>query len=103
LFRSGESVPDAVDVKTTTERVDPGEAVTIEANVRDKQYVEMNGATVTAQVARPGGATFTEPLQWTGERDVQYRAAFVTSEPGAYEVSVDANRAAEAVGRARTY
>jgi len=98
-----ESVPDAVDVKTTTERVDPGEAVTIEANVRDKQYVEMNGATVTAQVARPGGATFTVPLQWTGERDGQYRATFVTSEPGAYEVSVDANRAAEAVGSARTY
>jgi len=98
-----ESVPDAVDVKTTTERVDPGDAVTIEANVRDKQYVEMNGATVVAQVARPGGATFSVPLQWTGERDGQYRGTFVTSEPGAYEVSVDATRGTEAVGSGRTY
>jgi uncharacterized membrane protein len=98
-----ESVPDNVDVKTTTERVDPGEAVTIEANVRDKQYVEMNGATVVAQVARPGGATFTVPLQWTGERDGEYRGTFVTSEPGAYEVSVDATRAAEPVGSGRAY
>lgn len=98
-----EGVPDAVDVKTTVERVDPGEAVTIEANVRDKQYVEMNGATVVAQVARPGGATFTVPLQWTGERDGQYRGTFVTSEPGAYDVSVDATRGTEPVGSGRTY
>jgi len=98
-----EGVPDAVDVKTTTERVDPGEAVTIEANVRDKQYVEMNGATVVAQVARPGGATFSVPLQWTGERDGEYRGTFVTSEPGAYEVSVDAARGTEAIGSGRTY
>jgi uncharacterized membrane protein len=98
-----ESVPDAVDVRTTTERVEPGEAVTIEANVRDKQYVEMNDATVIAQVARPGGATFSVPLQWTGERDGEYRGTFVTSEPGAYDVHVDATRAADPVGSGRTY
>ena len=80
-----EGVPGAVDVKTTTERVDPGEAVTIEASVRDKQYVEMNGATVLAQVARPGGAT--SPCRCSGRVNVtaQYRGTFVTSEPGAYK------------------
>jgi len=98
-----EGVGDEVDVKTTTERVEPGEAVTIEANVRDKQYVEMNDATVVATVARPGGATFSVPLQWTGERDGEYRGTFVTSEPGAYDVAVDATRANQPIGSGRTY
>ncbi|HTM05510.1 MAG TPA: glutamine amidotransferase, partial [Vicinamibacterales bacterium] len=98
-----EGVGDEVDVKTTTERVEPGEPVTIEANVRDKQYVEMNDATVVATVARPGGATFSVPLQWTGERDGQYRGTFVTSEPGAYDVAVDATRANQPIGSGRTY
>jgi uncharacterized membrane protein len=98
-----EGVPDGVEVKTDTERVDPGEAVTIEANVRDKQFVEMNDATVVAQVARPNGATFTVPLQWTGERDGEYRGTFVTSEPGAYDVNVDASRATQPGGSGRTY
>ena len=34
------------------------------------------------------------PLQWTGERDGQYRGTFVSTEAGAYEVTVDATRAA---------
>lgn len=98
-----DGVPDAVDVKTSTERVDPGEAVTIEANIRDKQFVDMNDATVVAQVARPGGATLTVPLQWTGERDGEYRGTFVTSEPGAYDINVEATRATQPVGSGRTY
>ena len=71
--------------------------------MRDKQYVEMNDATVVATVARPGGATFSVPLQWTGERDGEYRGTFVTSEPGAYDVAVDATRANQPIGSGRTY
>ena len=41
------------------QRVEPGEAVTIEAAVVDKQCVELNDATVVAQVTRPGGTTMT--------------------------------------------
>jgi len=55
--------------------------------------VELNDATVVATVARPGGTTITVPLQWTGERDGEYRGTFVSTEPGAYEVTVDATRA----------
>jgi uncharacterized membrane protein len=86
-----DDVPDVVDVRLT-ERVEPGEPVTIEARVVDRQFVEMNGATVIAQVAQPNGATINVPLQWTGERDGQYQGTFVTTEPGAYEVTVDATR-----------
>ncbi len=49
----------------------------IEATVVDAQFVELNDATVVAQVARPNGATLNVPMQWTGERDGQYRGTFV--------------------------
>jgi uncharacterized membrane protein len=86
-----DGVPDAVDVRLT-ERVEPGEPVTVEATVVDPQFVEMNGATVIAQVAQPNGATLNVPLQWTGERDGLYQGTFVSTEAGAYEVTVDATR-----------
>ena len=36
-----EGVPGPVDVRATTERVDPGEAVTIEATVADPSFVDI--------------------------------------------------------------
>jgi uncharacterized membrane protein len=98
-----DGVPDVVDVRATTDKVEPGEAVTIEASVVDKQFVELNDATVVAQVARPGGTTVSIPMQWTGERDGQYRGTFVSGEAGAYEVTVDATKAGAAVGSGITY
>ncbi len=95
-----EGVPGPVDVRATTDRVEPGEAVTIEATVADRAYVELNDAMVIAHVARPGGGALTVPLQWTGERDGKYRGTFVSAEPGAYEVTVDATRGAKAMGSA---
>jgi uncharacterized membrane protein len=99
-----DGVPDAVDVKTTRDRVEPGEAVTIEAAVVDKRFVELNDATVVATVAQPNGKTMTVPMQWTGEHDGQYRGTFVSTDAGAYEVNVDATRAGgQAVGAGVTY
>ncbi len=97
-----EGVPEPVDVRVS-DRVEPGEAVTIDATVVDKTFVELNDATVMAQVARPGGTTLSIPLQWTGERDGQYRGTFVSTDAGAYEVTVDATRGGQAVGTGVTY
>lgn len=99
-----DGVPDVVDVRTTSDRIEPGDVVTVEAAVVDKRFVELNDASVVAQVARPGGTTITVPLQWTGERDGQYRGTFVSTEAGAYEVNVDATRAGgQPVGSGVTY
>ena len=87
----------------STERVEPGDAITIEATVVDPSFVEINDAMVVAQVARPGGQTVNVPLQWTGQRDGQYRGTFVSTEQGAYEVSVDATRGGQAVGSGIAY
>jgi uncharacterized membrane protein len=99
-----DGVPNAVDVRVSSDRVDPGEPVTIETTVVDKQFVELNDATVLAQVARPDGTTENVPLQWTGERDGQYRGTFTSTGAGAYEVSVDASRGGgEIVGTGVAY
>ena len=99
-----DGVPDSVDVHTSSERVDPGEPVTIDATVVDKQWVELNDATVLAHVSRPDGTSETVPLQWTGERDGHYRGTFVSNKAGSYEVAVDASRAGgQAVGSSRAY
>ncbi len=98
-----EGVPDMVDVRTTADRVDPGDLVTIEASVADRSFMELNDAGVMAHVTRPGGGTLNVPLQWSGERDGQYRGTFVSSEPGEYEITVDATRAGQPVGSGVAY
>jgi uncharacterized membrane protein len=94
-----EGVPGPVDIRTT-ERVEPGEPVTIQATVADPSYLEVNDATVIAQVMRPGGGVLNVPMQWSGERGGEYRGTFVTAEPGAYEVTVDATRGDKRAGSA---
>jgi len=91
-------VPGSIEASTTTDRVEPGEPVTIEASVVDPTWVELNDARVVARVTRPGGATLDVPLQWTGERDGQYRGTFVSTVPGAYEIAVDADREGKPIG-----
>ncbi len=91
-------VPGVVEARATTERVEPGEAVTLEATVVDKAHVELNDAGVTAHVTRPNGGTIDVPLEWTGERDGLYRGTFVSSEAGTYEVAVDSSEGAEIIG-----
>ncbi len=95
--------PAPVEASTTTERVEPGEAVTIEASVVDPTWVELNDAHVIARVTRPGGSTLDVPLQWTGEHDGQYRGTFVSTVAGAYEIAIDADRAGKPIGSNTAY
>src|SRR5262245_19634962 len=88
-----DGVPGQVEVRSTTERVEPGDPVTVEANVVDPAFVELNDAKVTARVTQPDGAVVDVPLQWSGERPGQYRATFPSKMGGRYQVKVDAERA----------
>jgi hypothetical protein len=98
-----EGVPNTVEVRVP-DRVEPGDPVVVEASVVDGQFVELNDASVVAQVAKPDGTTLSVPLQWTGDRDGEYRGTFVSAEPGAYEVTVDATRSGgQAVGSGEAY
>lgn len=95
-----DGVPDAVETRPITDRVEPGQPVALTADVVDPRFVELNDATVVASVTSPSGKTVTVPMQWTGERNGQYRASFDTSEAGFYKASIDATRAGKAVGSA---
>jgi hypothetical protein len=68
--------------------------------VVDQRFVELNDASVLAHVTSPGGKTIAVPLQWTGERNGQYRGTFPTTESGWYEAKIDATRAGASVGSA---
>jgi uncharacterized membrane protein len=88
-----DGVPDLVNVTTTQDRVEPGEAVKIVADVSDKAYTEVNDSHVVATVTSPSGKKSDFPMEWTVTRDGEYRASFVPDEPGLYDIKVDATRA----------
>ena len=48
-----DGVPDAVESRTLTDRVDPGQPVTLTADVVDSRFVELNDADVVAHVTSP--------------------------------------------------
>ncbi|MBI4887522.1 MAG: hypothetical protein HY824_10540 [Acidobacteria bacterium] len=98
-----DGAPGLVEARTTVDRVEPGEPVTIEAAIVDKTYVELNDASVTARVTRPDGTTADVPLEWTGERDGLYRGTFVSTGGGTYEVAVDSSRGSAIIGSGVTF
>jgi len=98
-----DGVPDAVETRTLTDRVEPGQPVALTADVVDPRFVELNDANVVAHVTSPSGRKRDVPLQWTGERNGQYRANFDTSEAGWYEAKLDATRDGKPVGTAVTH
>ena len=97
-----DGVPDTVDVHTVADRVQPGEPVTLVADVVDRAFVELNDAKVVAHVRRPNGTVDTVPMQWTGEQNGEYRATFPTVEGGLYTAEVEAVRGTTPVGRTAT-
>ena len=98
-----EGVPGPVEVHTSTDRVEAGEPVTITADVVDDTFLELNDAQVTAKVTTPQGAIVDVPMQWTGERNGQYRGTFVSSDQGMYAASVDASRDGKAIGQGQAH
>ncbi|HEY7292187.1 MAG TPA: glutamine amidotransferase [Vicinamibacterales bacterium] len=93
-----DGVPDQVNVSTTTERVEPGEAVTLNTEVLDPAYVEVNDSRVVASVTAPSGKTTEVPVDWTVTKDGEYRASFVPDETGVYNLSVTATRGDKTLG-----
>jgi uncharacterized membrane protein len=92
-----DGVPDHVEVHTSTERVEPGETVTLTASVVDPTFVEINDARVVAHVKGPAG-DLEVPMQWTGERAGEYRATFTAAAPGFYASGVEAFRGDKRLG-----
>ena len=93
-----DGVPDAVEPHSLTDRVEPGEAITLSADVVDPSFVEMNDASVIAHVARPDGSIADIPMQWSGKRNGEYVGIIPSVGEGRYEARIEATRAGQPLG-----
>jgi hypothetical protein len=93
-----DGVPDPVSLTTGLDRVEPGQPMKLTAEVVDPAFVEVNDAQVLAQITAPSGKTAEVPLEWTVEKDGEYRGQFVPDEPGVYEVKTTAMRDGKELG-----
>ncbi len=94
--------PDRVEAVSASASVEAGEAVTLEADVRDAGFVEVNGAAVGARITLPTGETRDLPMEWSVSEDGRYTAEFTPVMEGIFEVSVDAGRDTVTFGTAET-
>lgn len=95
-------VPDPVSVTTSADRVERGDPITLAVSVADPTFVEVNTAQVVATLTAPSGAAVRVPMQWTGDRDGEYRATFTPDEDGTFEARVEATSHGKALGTATT-
>jgi hypothetical protein len=95
-----DGVPEQVNVSTAADRVEPGEAIKLSAEVLDSAYVEVNDSRVVAKVTAPSGKTTEMPVEWTVTKDGDYRTNIVPEESGIYEIRVNAARDQKELGTA---
>jgi len=93
-------VPKQVAVSTEKHRYAPGESVSLIAEIDDDRFLKVNNAQVTADVRSPSGERVQVPMEWTVDRDGEYRGSFLPAEKGIYEVSVSAQRDGVEIGEA---
>jgi uncharacterized membrane protein len=96
-------VPDQVTVTTPKDRYALREPVTVVAEVDDDTYLKVNNAVVRAQLRAPSGELSELPMEWTVNKDGEYRGMFVPQEGGIYEIEVEAEREGITVGTATSY
>ena len=98
-----DGVPDQVQPGMMTERVEPGEAADLTADVVDPSFVELNDAVVTAHITGPDGIMTDLPMSWDGEEAGQYRVSVPTTTAGWYTARLEATRAGKPVGTTVTH
>ncbi|MDH5197992.1 MAG: hypothetical protein OEY20_12145, partial [Gemmatimonadota bacterium] len=96
-------VPQPLTARLSADRVEPGEAVTLTAEVADSGYVRVNGAEVWATVVDPAGVEREIPLRWTVRRDGEYEASWTPETGGIHEVRVRASQGGQPLGAAVAY
>ena len=85
-----DGVPDQVVASLPHDQVEPDQVVTVLAEVGDANYEELNNSAVTALVTDPAGGLVELPMEWTAEKDGEYRTTFTAADEGFYEVRVEA-------------
>ncbi len=94
-----DGVPAPVQAVVAADGVEPGQPVSVGAEVADSGFLAVDDAAVTARVS--GGPQLTLP--WTVERDGRYGAAFTPGAPGLYQVTLEARRDGQLLGSDTTW
>ncbi|MDH4067177.1 MAG: hypothetical protein OEW19_22480, partial [Acidobacteriota bacterium] len=92
-----DEVPNQVEIRMASDRVEPGSRVMFTAEVADKAFVELNDASVAATITAPDGGVEEVSMAWGGEKAGEYQGTFSADAPGWYEVRVKAARSGEDV------
>ena len=98
-----DGVPDQVVATAQRDRVEPGELVTVLAEVGDDNYEELNNSAVVAVVSDPQGNLVELPMEWTAEKDGEYRTTFTAGEEGFYDIRVEAAAGEDLLGDDTVY
>ena len=98
-----DGVPDQVVASIPQDRVEPGELVTVLAEVGDENYEELNTSSVVAVVSDPSGDLTELPMEWTAEKDGEYRTTFTAGEEGFYAIRVEAAVGEDLLGEDSVY
>ena len=98
-----DGVPDQVVARVPQDRVEPDETVTVLADVVDPGFEELNNSTVLAIVTDPAGNITERRMEWTAEKDGEYRTTFAAADEGFYEVRVEASTDGELLGEDAAY
>ena len=98
-----DGVPDQVVATAPRDRVEPGELVTVLAEVGDDNYEELNNSAVVAVVSDPSGNLVELPMEWTAEKDGEYRTTFTAGEEGFYDIRVEASVGEDLLGEDSVY
>jgi uncharacterized membrane protein len=80
--------PDQLKVGTSLDRVRPGGAVSIRAEVSDSNFIRRNDTKLVARISAPSGAIKETPLEWVVDRDGEYQASYQSEEQGVHTVRV---------------
>ena len=95
-----DEVPDQVEIRMTSDRVEPGSTVAFTASVSDKAFLELNDASVTATVDQPRRRR-RRRADGVERREGRRVSGQLRGEaPGWYEVRAVATRAGTEVGSA---
>jgi hypothetical protein len=84
------AVPGNVTIIAASDRVAPKQPVVFRAEVDDQTFLKVNNAKVVANITGPDGTKREVAMEWTVDRDGEYRGSFTPEAVGLYEVRVDA-------------
>src|SRR5690606_11245278 len=85
-------VPGQMSFSSSAEPAAVGQPVSIRTDLRDEAFRTISNAAVTASIEAPDGSVRELPMDWTAERQGEYRTSFIPQAVGLHRLRVAANR-----------